>query len=154
MGIILEKTDITMIFRNHQMYDARMISGSKSGYRGRYPKNDVVFNANIFTPSNGRVWYGDLDITFDNKVLQEICNEIGEEMIVVSEMFGRFGAENRPYEEIFKNAHVKFTPNSKTYNARVYGGIEGVTIDNMTIITSKGIDWVKKKIKRKYGRNK
>lgn len=154
MGIILEKTDITMIFRNHQMYDARMISGSKSGYRGRYPKNDVVFNANIFTPSNGRVWYGDLDITFDNKVLQEICNEIGEEMIVVSEMFGRFGAENRPYEEIFKNTHVKFTPNSKTYDARVYGGIEGVTIDNMTIITSKGIDWVKKKIKRKYGRNK
>ena len=145
----MENTDITMIFRSHDMYDARMISGSKSGYRGRYPKNDVVFNANIFTPTHGRVWCGDLDITFDNKVLQEICNEIGEEMIVVSEMMGRFGAENRPYEEIFKNAHVKFTPNAKTYEARVYGGIESITIDNMTIITSKGINWVKKKIRRK-----
>lgn len=145
----MEKTEITEIFRFHQMYDARMISGSKSGYRGRYPKNDVVFNANIFTPSNGRVWYGDLDITLDNKVLQSICNEIGEEMIVVSEMFGRFGAENRPYEEIFKNAHTKFTPNAKQYEERVYGGLEGVTIDNITIVTSKGIDWIKRKIRKK-----
>lgn len=140
---------IEEIFEKYKLYCGRMISGSKSGYRDRHPKNDVIFNANIFMPSKGKVWYGDLDITFDNKNLQDVCNELNEEMIIVSEMFGRFGAEDRPYEEIEKNAHAKFTPNAKTYLQREYSKdvFEGVTIDKMTIVTSKPLDWIKKKIK-------
>lgn len=140
--------EIDVIFEEHGFYVSRMISGSKSLYRQRYPKNDVVFNANIFIPTKGKVWYGDLDITLDSKGLQDVCNEIGEEMIVVSEMLGRFGAEERPYNEIEKNAHVKFIPNAKTYQERDYDGLTSVVIDKMHIVTSKPIGWIERKFKK------
>jgi len=143
------ENEIILIFRKHLMFEGRMISGSKSGYRSRYPKHDVLFNGNILIPSVGKVWWGDLDITIDNKKLQNVCDELGEEMIVVSEMMGRFGAEERPYDEIFKNAHTRFTPNAKEYEERVYDGFDAVTIDNMTIVTSKGVDWIKRKVRKK-----
>jgi len=118
----------------------RMISGSKSGYRRMYPEHDVMFNANIFTPS-GTFWNGDLDITKDCFALQELCNDINEEMIIVSEMLGWNGAENRKYEELSADAHAKFTPNQEVYHVRVYDGFHGVKIDNMTVLTGKGINW-------------
>ncbi|MCE5224698.1 MAG: hypothetical protein LLG05_02450, partial [Porphyromonadaceae bacterium] len=65
------------------------------------------------------------------------------------EMMGRFGAEERPYDEIAKQTHVRFTPNAKDYEERIYDGFEGVTIDRMTVITSKGIDWIKRKVRKK-----
>jgi hypothetical protein len=120
-----------------------MISGSKSGYRRRNPDNDISFNAKIFIPSGENVWYGDLDITLDAPALQEICNELQEEMIVVFEMLG---SGKRGYEELETNAHAKFIPNEKAYLSRVYDGIHGVTVDNMTVITSKGVDWKPVKI--------
>jgi len=118
----------------------RMISGSKSGYRHLFPDNDVIFNANIFTPS-GIYWNGDLDITKDCIALQELCNEAGEEMIIVSEMLGWDGAEGRSYEELEADAHAKFTPNQKKYLRRIYDGLHGVTIDKMTVLTGKGVSW-------------
>lgn len=136
------------VFEKHGFYLARMISGSKSLYRQKYPKNDVLFNANIFTPTKNKVWYGDLDITLDGGELQKVCDEIGEEMIIVGEMFGRFGAENRPYSEIEKNAHAKFIPNAKTYQEREYNGLTSVMIDKMSIVTSKPIGWIERKFKK------
>jgi hypothetical protein len=138
------RDEVEKIFDTYHMFAGRMISGSKSGYYSQHPKHDVVFNANIFIPSVGKVWFGDLDITLDNKLLQEICNEIGEEMIVVSEMLGRFGAEERKYKEIKVDAHILFTPNSENYQARVYDGYKAITIDKMTIAINKGVDWIKK----------
>lgn len=137
------------VFKKHDFYDSRMISNSKSGYRRRYPKHDVIFNANIFT-SNGKEFHGDLDLTKDNLPLQRICNELGEEMIVLSEMLGRFGAEERPYEELEADAHAKFLPNKRTYLVRTYEGFHGVKIDNMTIITGKGVAWKKVKVRKFY----
>jgi len=144
---------IENIFYNHNFFNGRMISGSKSGYHSRHPKNDIVFNANIFTPTHHKVWYGDLDITFDNKILQDICNEIGEEIIVVSEMMGRFGAEERTYDEIEKNAHIKFIPNTKSYLKRQYSDFEAITIDKMTIIKDKPIGWIKKRVRKTQPKN-
>lgn len=118
----------------------RMISGSKSGYRRMFPEHDVMFNANIFTPS-GTFWNGDLDITKDCFALQELCNGIGEEMIIVSEMLGWDGADGRTYEELSGDAHAKFTPNQEVYQERVYDGLHGVTIDKMTVVTGNGVDW-------------
>jgi hypothetical protein len=141
--------ELEKIFREHELHFGRMISGSKSLYRQRYPKNHIIFNANIFIPSKGKIWWGDLDITLDNKHLQDSCNELNEEMIVVSEMFGRFGAEERPYTEIEKNAEIKFIPNAKTYLERDYNGLMSVTIDKMILVTSKPIGWIKKRLKRK-----
>lgn len=136
------------IFEDNGLYQGRLISGSKSGYRNRYPDHDILFNANIFIPSKGKVWYGDLDITLDAPVLQKICNEYNEEMIIVPEMLGRFGTENRSYDEISKDAYVKFNPNNNKYLLRIYSGLKSVEVDNVTIVTSNGIDWEEKQIKK------
>jgi len=134
-------------FERRNFYLGRMIGGSKSGYRRRNPNNDILFNANIFVPSGEKDWYGDLDLTKDAPALQEICDELQEEMIVVSEMLGRFGAEKRKYKELEADAHAKFIPNSNEYLLRVYDGMHGVQIDKMTVVTAKGIDWKRVKIK-------
>lgn len=136
---------VKTVFEKHNYYNGRMISGSKSGYRHNHPKNDILFNANIFTTS-GKKFHGDLDLTKDYIDLQEICNELDEEMIVISEMLGHFDAENRPYEELKADAHAKFIPNKNEYLVRVYDGLKGVTIDNMMVVTGKGVDWKKIKI--------
>lgn len=136
------------VFHKHGFVYGRMISGSKSGYRERHPKNDVVFNARIFTPKNGNIFWGDLDITLDSSELQAVCNELGEEMIITTESVGWYG-EDKKYEEIEKHAHAKFIPNTKTYLQRVYEGFHGLQSGKMTIITAKGVDWIQKKFKRK-----
>lgn len=144
----LDETELMEIFRKHLLYGGRMISGSKSGYRERHPDNDVIFNARIFTPKYRCVWWGDLDITLDNKTLQNVCNEIGEEMIVTTESVSWY-AEDKKYEDVEKYAHTKFIPDARTYFSRIYEGLEGIKAGNMTIITAKGIDWIRKRFKRK-----
>ena len=135
------------VFEQQGFHNGRMISGSKSGYHRRYPDNDIMFNANIIT-KNGKEFHGDLDLTKDAYELQRICNKLGEEMIVVSEMLGRFGAEERPYDVLMNDAHAKFTPRKRTYHVRLYDGLHGVTIDKMTIVTGKGVNWKPVKVEK------
>lgn len=137
--------EIQKIFNKHGFYQSRMISGSKSGYRRRFPENDVVFNARIFTPKYGGVWNGDLDITLDCKELQKISDEIGDEILITYEGVGWY-AENKEYAEIEKHGHAKFIPNKEYYLSRIYKGFEALTTGNMSVLTSKGIDWQEKKI--------
>ena len=85
---------ITELFWNKGFYVGRMISGSKSGYRERNPENEIYFNSNIFTLEEGKVWYGDLDITKDLSVLEEIAKTKGKDLYILSEMDGRFENEN------------------------------------------------------------
>ena len=140
--------EIEQLFNSYGFYCGRMISGSKSGYRERHPKNDIVFNARIYTPKHGNVFWGDLDITIDGEKLQEVCNQLGEEMIITYESVSWY-AEDKKYGDIEKNAHAKFTPNEETYLQRVYDGLHGIKAGNMTIVTGRGVDWIKKKFKIK-----
>jgi phage tail tube protein FII len=76
----------------------RMISGSKSAYHRQYPSNFVIFNANIFIDTDelcGKVWHGDIDLTRDCSVLNEIAEELGTTLYVLYEMDGRFDNEDR-----------------------------------------------------------
>jgi hypothetical protein len=134
------------VLEKHGFRDGRLIGWSKSGYRRAYPNHDVVFNANIFTPS-GKNFHGDLDITKDCLPLQRACNDLGEEMIILFESLG-WGAEKKTYEELEVDAHAKFTPNKRYYAERKYGGIHGVKSGNMTVITGKGIDWRKVRVRK------
>lgn len=95
---------ISEIFTKYNFPLARMISGSKSAYREKYPKNEIFFNANIFIENLGKIWYGDLDITKDKDDLNKIAAQIGVKLYVVREMDGRFGVETKSIEEIIKNA--------------------------------------------------
>jgi hypothetical protein len=136
---------IEEIFIKHRFNTGRMISGSKSGYRHRHPENEVIFNARIFTPKKHLIWWGDLDITLDYKKLQEVCNEINEELLITTESISWY-AETKKYSEIEKYGSFKFKPKSETYLKRLYDGYDSVMAGNMTIITSKGIDWQEVKI--------
>jgi hypothetical protein len=84
----------------------RMISGSKSMYRRAYKDHLVVFNANVCT-RNGKIWYGDLDITLDTERLQKLADTLDETIYVLYESDGRFEHELNPRIE---DAVKQFSP--------------------------------------------
>ncbi len=73
----------------------RMLSGSKTVYRNRYPDNVVIFNANICTKA-GKIWFGDTDVTLDEPKLKALAAALGEKIYVLREMDGRFDSEANP----------------------------------------------------------
>lgn len=76
-------------------YPGKMISGSKSFYREKFPDHVVVFNSNIFVGKN-KIWYGDLDITESIDTLKDLASVIGEKLYVLYESDGRFEKEKNP----------------------------------------------------------
>ena len=86
-----------------------MISHSKSGYRDKFPENEVYFNANIFVLGEGKIWYGDLDVTKDMDRLENIAKELGKDLYILREMDGRFGNEELKDSEIITRAMCKIT---------------------------------------------
>lgn len=143
----MNQKEIEKIFRLRGLLVNRMISASKSIYRQAHPEHRILFNANIFIKKLGKIWYGDLDITKEAFLLQEVANESGKELIVVPEIYGRFGAEDRPFKEIMDNTYAIFTPHKKEYLLRVYEGVDSTEIGKTIMVSAKGVDWEKVKIK-------
>lgn len=79
--------------------DARMISGSKSSYSRQYPDHVVIFNANLCTRANGKIWYGDIDLTVDADKLLALRAQLGEDVFILYEMDARFENEAAPLLE-------------------------------------------------------
>lgn len=77
----------------------RCISYSKLGYTRQYPHNLVVFNANVCTKNQKKIWYGDLDITKDREKLRELAGALGEDVYVLREMDARFDNQDNPQFE-------------------------------------------------------
>lgn len=100
---------INETFTSHGLHTARMISYSKSTYRQRNPENEVYFNANIFVLGEGKVWFGDLDVTKDRETLQSIATEIGKDLYILRELDGRFENENIKDSNIIKVAVCKIS---------------------------------------------
>ncbi len=86
----------------------KMISFSKSGYRQHYPDNFVVFNSNICTREDGKVWYGDIDVTVSKQDLIEVAKTLNRDIYILYEMDARFENEDVP---LFNNYVIKFCPN-------------------------------------------
>lgn len=81
--------NIQELFEKHKLYCGRMISAFK-----RAPEDHIcVWNANVITATRGKVWYGDLDLTVNDKKLKAIAAELGETLYVLQEMDCRFGTE-------------------------------------------------------------
>lgn len=95
------------IFELNGFNIGRMISFSKSGYREKYPENEVYFNCNIFVLGEGKVWYGDIDVTKDRDSLENISMEIGNDLYILREMDGRFGNEKLDDSEIIRRSVCK-----------------------------------------------
>lgn len=84
--------------RKHRLPEGLCL-GSKSGYMARHPKCQFIPNANIFT-TEGKIWWGDLDLVVHGMALDSAAKELGQTLYVTPEHAGRFGAENRPFEQI------------------------------------------------------
>jgi len=73
-----------------------MLGASKSAYAYSHPNDKIVFNANLCTKRNGKIWWGDLNITKSEQHLAKLANDIGEDLYVLYEMDARFEFENNP----------------------------------------------------------
>jgi hypothetical protein len=91
--------NIEKLLNDNGLRIGRLLSGSKSEYRNRFPGHEVYFNANIFS-DNGKEWYGDLDLTIDGPILQKVATEAECKLYVLRELDGRFEAERAPFGEI------------------------------------------------------
>lgn len=87
----------------------RMIAGSKSAYRRYYPKNLVLFNANVIVGGK-KVWHGDLDISRDEPLLVRLAELTEQEVYVLYEMDGRFENEGQPKldKAVYRVAKIPF----------------------------------------------
>lgn len=103
-----------IIVDKHKFEFGRMIAYSRSTYISKRPNNHVVFNANIAT-SEGKIWWGDLDLTEDSEKLQAIADDLNKTLYILREMDYRFGNENRPFKEVEKLAVKKFIPSSQQH---------------------------------------
>jgi len=74
---------------------ARLLSFSKTLYHETYPNNFVIFNANVCTEVDGKIWFGDIDITRDEKLLKELDKQLDAEIFVMYEMACRFETAGR-----------------------------------------------------------
>jgi hypothetical protein len=97
------------IFENEELFSGRMLSFSKSGYRDKFPDNEVYFNANIFVLGEGKIWYGDIDVTKEKEQLENVAREIGKDLYILREMDGRFENEELKDSEIITRAMCKIT---------------------------------------------
>jgi hypothetical protein len=96
-------------FKKNDLITGRMLSFSKSAYREKYPENEVYFNANIFVLGEGKVWFGDIDVTKDMDVLKAISSESGKDLFILREMDGRFENEILKDSEIISKAVCKIS---------------------------------------------
>ena len=94
-AIMAQNAEATKVAREVLGFPGAMMSGSKSGYRQKYPNNLAIFNANICT-ENGKIWYGDMDCTKSENKLKELATKLGTKIYVLYEMDARFDNEEKP----------------------------------------------------------
>jgi len=87
-------------------FPGHLISWSKSGYRKFNPTHLVIFNSNICI-EEGKIWYGDLDITVSHKFLLKLAEKLNKVIYVLYEMDGRFENETKPKIE---NHVIRISP--------------------------------------------
>jgi hypothetical protein len=98
---------MSIFFDSEGLNLGRMISHSKSGYRDKFPDNEVYFNSNIFVLGEGKIWYGDIDLTKEKDKLENIAKQIGKDLYILREMDGRFENENLVDSEIIRRSVCK-----------------------------------------------
>ena len=52
----------------------RLLSSSKSAYREFYPDHQVFFNACLWDSNGTEIWFGDIDLTKENRKLEKARN--------------------------------------------------------------------------------
>jgi hypothetical protein len=84
----------------------RTIGLPKTAYPGAHDDHAVVLNANVCF-EQGKVWWGDIDLTTDEAQLAELAAQTGQTVYVLWEEDGRFEHEDAP---ILEDAAYSTTP--------------------------------------------
>ena len=92
------------LLKDNGFVTGRMISYSKSVYREANPKSVCYFNANIVTARDGKIWYGDLDLTKDALGLKVVAEQIGQTIYVLKELDCRFEDEGKDGTQLISKA--------------------------------------------------
>jgi hypothetical protein len=71
----------------------RMVGGSKTIYRDEHPDDLVIFNANLATKEDGKIWYGDINLSEDLEKLVALAKKLGRRIYVIREIDARFEKE-------------------------------------------------------------
>ncbi len=94
--------NIREIFAKQGLHFGRMVGASKSGYTKEFPKNMTIFNSRIydkmtfeeqqdkkikdfFAGQEIELWYGDLDLNKDIKLLWEVARELKMSLVITRE---------------------------------------------------------------------
>jgi len=104
MILKIKKMRVKDFLRVENLHNGRMISESKSGYRDNNPNSVVYYNANIITINDGKVWYGDLDLTKDGDTLKRVSELLGERLYILRESDCRFESEDMSISETIKKS--------------------------------------------------
>jgi hypothetical protein len=90
--------DVAHLARRTLGHPGQMIGGSKSRYCQAYPDRKPVFNANVCTKENGKIWYGDLDLAVedDRQNLRTLAALMQTKVYVLSEYDARFKTADQP----------------------------------------------------------
>jgi hypothetical protein len=99
-----KKTEYVALFNYNNLPMGRLLGFSKSAYRDSHPDDVIIFNANILTKSNGKVWYGDINVTHDFDNLKNVADTLGEDLYILYESDCRFENENKTIEELLSKA--------------------------------------------------
>ena len=106
----MNQQEIIESFYEAGIIPGRLIAASKSRYREKFPDNQIFFNANLFVLGEGKVWHGDIDITRDGEIFQNISSKLGISLYVIREMDGRFENEELSDSDIIKKSVHTFNP--------------------------------------------
>lgn len=96
----MNTNELNELFKKYKLPCGRMISGSKTAPKG----HTCVWNANIVIKSQGKIWYGDLDVSKEGDNLKRIADIIDEIIYVLRERDCRFGTENDKIDTLIQNA--------------------------------------------------
>ncbi len=94
----------TQLFKDSGFINGRAITHSKSQYREDNPNSVVHYNANIVTINDGKIWYGDLDLTMDGPILKAIARELGQTLFILKESDCFITGEGSTSIELIKKA--------------------------------------------------
>lgn len=64
----------------------------------------MIWNANVFCGTKGKIWWGDFDLVTDKKKLRTVARRLRNRLYLLREHDGRFEKENLPHRAVVKAA--------------------------------------------------
>lgn len=78
--------------KDHTMRCGRMMAPHKFAPEGQ----TCVWNANLVTKEQGKIWYGDINLTTEGLYVADLAEELEETIYVLREMDCRFDTTDAP----------------------------------------------------------